>query len=188
MASHRIDQVVAQKEAKPSVSRALLMERAQGGDKEAFSILFDEIGPLITRVVRRRLRDHADVEDVCQDVMLAVFKSRHTYQPTRPFEPWLFAIVRNVTAVYLQRNWQQIKGNESMSEIPEIGVYDESSLAIELRETFGQLSAHQLEALKLTKLSGLSIVEAALRAGISAGSMKVRVHRAYESVKRSILR
>jgi RNA polymerase sigma-70 factor (ECF subfamily) len=187
MPSRRINQVVAQKEAKPSASRALLMEGAQGGDKEAFEILFDEIGPLITRLVRRRLRDQADVDDVCQDVLLAVFKSRHTYQPTRPFEPWLFAIVRNVMAAYLQRNRQQIRGTEAISEVPEISVCDESSIAIELKESLGQLSAHQLEALKLTKLSGFSIVEAALRAGTSAGSMKVRVHRAYESLKRSIL-
>jgi RNA polymerase sigma-70 factor, ECF subfamily len=164
------------------------MECAQAGDKEAFQVLFDDIGPLITRFVRRRLLDQAEVDDVCQEVLLAVFKSRQTYQPARPFEPWLFAIVRNVLAAYLLRNRQRTRWHEPMSEIPEIGADDESSLAVELSDGLNQLSPNQLEALRLTKLSGFSIAEAARHAGTSVGSMKVRVHRAYESLKRSILR
>jgi RNA polymerase sigma-70 factor (ECF subfamily) len=164
------------------------MERSQSGDKEAFRVLFDDIGPLVTRFVRRRLIDRADVDDVCQEALLAVFKSRHTYQPARPFEPWLFAIVRNVLAAHLQRYRLRVRWHESMNEIPEIFTEDEASLAIELNESFSQLSANQLEALKLTKLSGYSIAEAASRAGTSVASMKVRVHRAYASLKRSILR
>jgi RNA polymerase sigma-70 factor, ECF subfamily len=162
------------------------MERAQAGDKEAFQALFGDIGPIITRFVRRRVPDQAEADDVCQEVLLAIFKSRHTYQPARPFEPWLFAIIRNVLAVYLQR--QRTRWHEPMSEIAEISADDESSLAVELSDSLRQLSPNQLEALELTKLSGFSIAEAAARAGTSEGSMKVRVHRAYESLKRSILR
>jgi len=164
------------------------MERAQKGDREAFQALFADIGPLITLFVRRRVFDQAEVDDVCQEALLAVFKSRHTYQPARPFEPWLFAIVRNVIAAYLQRNRQRGKWQAPTSEIPETWAEDESSLGVELRDGLNQLSANQLEALKLTKLSGFSIAEAAQRAGTSVGSMKVRVHRAYESLKRSMRR
>jgi RNA polymerase sigma-70 factor (ECF subfamily) len=164
------------------------MERAQAGDKEAFQALFGDIGPLITRFVRRRVFDEAEVDDVCQEALIAIFKSRHTYQLARPFEPWLFAIVRNVLAAYFRRNHQHFTLQESMSDIPEIGAEDESNLAVELSDGLRQLSPNQLEALKLTKLSGFSIAEAAARAGTSAGSMKVRVHRAYESLKRSMQR
>lgn len=164
------------------------MERAQNGDKEAFQSLFGEIGPLITRFVRRRVLDQAGVEDVCQEALLAIFKSRHTYQPARPFEPWLFAIVRNVIAAHLQRNRQHTRWHEPMSELPGIFSEDGSSLVVELRDGLDQLSTNQLEALKLTKLAGFSVAEAALRAGTSVGSMKVRVHRAYASLKKSMLR
>ena len=164
------------------------MERAQKGDREAFQALFADIGPLITLFVRRRVFDQAEVDDVCQEALLAVFKSRHTYQPARPFEPWLFAIVRNVIAAYFQRNRQRGRWQAPTSEIPETWAEDESSLGVELRDGLNQLSANQLEALKLTKLSGFSIAEAAQRAGTSVGSMKVRVHRAYESLKRSMRR
>jgi RNA polymerase sigma-70 factor (ECF subfamily) len=180
--------MVVRDQADKSASRARLMELAQNGDKEAFKALFDEIGPFITRFVRRRVFDQAEVDDVCQEALLAVFKSRHTYQPARAFEPWLFAIVRNVIGAYLQRNRQHNRWHEPTSALPEAWAEDESSLAVELRDGLDQLSAHQLEALKLTKLSGFSIAEAARRAGTSVGSMKVRIHRAYVSLKRSMQR
>jgi RNA polymerase sigma-70 factor, ECF subfamily len=180
--------MVARDEVDKSASRGRLMERAQNGEREAFQALFADIGPLITLFVRRRVFDQAEVDDVCQEALLAVFKSRHTYQPARPFEPWLFAIVRNVIAAYFQRNRQRGKWQAPTSEIPDTWAEDESSLGVELRDGLNQLSANQLEALKLTKLSGFSIAEAAQRAGTSVGSMKVRVHRAYESLKRSMRR
>jgi RNA polymerase sigma-70 factor, ECF subfamily len=177
---------VARDGGEKSPARARLMERAQEGDKEAFQILFSDIGPLITRFVRRRVHDAEEVEDICQEALLAIFRSRHTYQPARPFEPWLYAIVRNVLAAYLQRNRQRAGWHEPVGDVPEIRVEDDSSLALELQQSLSELPANQLQALELTKLSGLSLAEAASRAGTTVGSMKVRVHRAFESLKRSI--
>jgi RNA polymerase sigma-70 factor (ECF subfamily) len=58
------------------------------------------------------------------------------------------------------------------------------------RESAGRvleaLPPPQRQALELTKLMGLSITEAALRAGISAGAMKVRVHRATRAAIRAV--
>jgi RNA polymerase sigma-70 factor, ECF subfamily len=164
------------------------MERAQQGEREAFHDLFEEIGPLITRFVRRRLFDQQQLEDVCQEVLIAVYQSRRTYQPARPFEPWLFAIVRNVTWRYLRRNRLRSAWEAPIDDIPEVGTEDESGLAVEWQEALGQLSPTQIEALRLTKLVGLSVAEASERTGASVGTMKVRVHRAYESLRRSMLR
>jgi RNA polymerase sigma-70 factor (ECF subfamily) len=174
-------------EAEQSTNRAELMERAQSGDREAFRVLFADIGHLITAFVRRRVFE-ADVEDVCQEVLIAIFKSRHTFQPARPFEPWLYAIVRNVIAAHLQRNRHHARWRQPENEPEESYAEDQASLAMELRDGLRQLSANQIEALKLTKISGLSLAEAAERAGTSVGSMKVRVHRAFESFKRSLQR
>ena len=170
-----------------SVSRAQLMERAQGGDREAFHSLFKEVGPLITRFLRRRRSDNTEIEDICQDAMIAVYKSRHTYQPERPFEPWLFAIVRKVSAEHFRRERQRLGFLIQVDELPEICLKAGSSQDLELREAMEQLSPGQMEALSLTKVIGLSIEEAARRTGTSVGAMKVRVHRAYESLKRALL-
>jgi RNA polymerase sigma-70 factor (ECF subfamily) len=164
------------------------MERVQSGDREAFQALFKEIGPLITRALRRRLFDQTEVEDVCQEIVIAVYKSRHTYQPERPFEPWLFAIVRNVTGEYVRRSQQHFGFQMQMDELPEIGTEGASSLGVELREALEELSPTQMEALGLTKVLGLSIAEASQRARTTVASMKVRVHRAYESLRKSLIR
>jgi RNA polymerase sigma-70 factor, ECF subfamily len=171
-----------------SVSRAQLMERAQRGDREAFHILFKEVGPLITRFLRRRLADNTEIEDICQEVMIAIYKSRHTFQPERPFEPWLFAIVRKVSGEHFRRERQRLEFQIVVDELPELGTEGGAGQNLEVREALEQLSPTQMEALSLTKVEGLSVEEAAQRAGTSIGSMKVRVHRAYESLKRSLLR
>jgi RNA polymerase sigma-70 factor (ECF subfamily) len=164
------------------------MERAQNGDRAAFQSLFEEVGPLVIRFLRRRLTDETEAEDVCQEVLIAVYRSRHTYQSDRPFEPWLFAIARKVAGEHLRRHRQHFGFQVLAEELPEIRVGDGSGLSVELGEALEQLSPAQIEAVTLTKVLGLSVEDASRRAGTNVASMKVRVHRAYESLKRSLIR
>ena len=164
------------------------MERAQNGDREAFYALFQDIGPLVTGFLRRRLPDRGEIEDVCQEALIAVYRSRHTYQPTRPFEPWLFAIVRRVSAEHLRRSRIQSLAQVEMNEESDFGAQDDSGLAVELDQALERLSPAQRQALSLTKLFGLSLAEASRRAGTTVGSMKVRIHRAHQSLRRSLTR
>ena len=53
--------MVGSEEADKSLNRARLMGLAQSGDREAFQALFRDIGPIITRIVRRRVRDQGEV-------------------------------------------------------------------------------------------------------------------------------
>ena len=171
-----------------SAARARLMERAQNGEREAFHALFQDIGPFVTGFLRRRLPDRGQIEDVCQEALIAVYKSRHTYQPERPFEPWLFAIVRRVAADHLRRNPLLSTFDDNTEEALSLGAQDDSTLAVHLGEALERLSPDQLEALSLTKLFGLSLAEAARRANTTVGAMKVRVHRAHQSLRRSLTR
>src|SRR5258708_21069236 len=94
-----------------------LMERVQDGDQQAFRALFDEVGPLIARFVRRRVADQTEAEDVCQEALIAIFKSRHTYQHARPFEPWLYAFVRNVISRSFSHSLQRPRWQDTVSEL-----------------------------------------------------------------------
>jgi RNA polymerase sigma-70 factor (ECF subfamily) len=161
-----------------SMSRARLMARALNGDREAFPALFREIGPVLTRFLRRRVPDQDEIEDVCQEVLLAVYKSRHTYQPERPFEPWLFAIAWKVSGEHFRRGQRRSALQVLSEQITDVGAASWAELAAELREALRELSPNQLEALNFTKVLGMSVAEASERAGTSVGSMKVRMHRA----------
>ena len=166
--------------------RAQLMARAQAGDKDAFHALLVDVGPLITRFVTRRIHEQNEVEDVCQEILLAIYKSRHTLQPTRPLEPWLFGIAHNICADHNHRRWSRLSRPQLVDDVPEDVAEGEASGALDLRRALGRLPQPQLEALRLTKIEGLSLAEASERTGDSVGSLKVRVHRAYEFLKKVV--
>jgi len=162
------------------------MGRAQDGDREAFHTLFNDVGPLITRFVARRIREPNEVEDVCQEILLAIYQSRHTFQPSRPLEPWLFAIAHNVCSDHNQRHWARVSRQRSVDDMPETVAAGETSAGLDLRRAVGRLSQAQMQALRLTKIDGLSLAEVSERTGDSIGSLKVRVHRAYEFLKKVV--
>lgn len=74
-----------------------LMRAAQNGDADAYRALLTVVTPRIRRLVhaRRGFLGPADTEDLVQDVLLSVHSVLATYDPSRPFMPWLMAIVRN---------------------------------------------------------------------------------------------
>src|SRR5438874_2156953 len=73
---------------------SILMARAQSGDREAYRRLLIDIAPYLSSLARRHHRDPGDVQDTVQDVLLTVHAIRHTYDPNRPFGPWLVAIAK----------------------------------------------------------------------------------------------
>lgn len=168
-------------------ARQLLMERAQRGDKEAFCALVKEIGPLIANCLRRRVADPHELEDACQETLIAIYESRHTYEPSRPLEPWIFAIARHVGANHFRSQRFRASWQVLFDEMPEAVGESSGSCMAGLRHAVARLSRFQREALLMTKIEGLSLAEASARTGASVGTLKVRVHRAYQSLKRSIL-
>jgi RNA polymerase sigma-70 factor, ECF subfamily len=166
--------------------RVKLMQRWQQGDPNACQELLDDIGPSLTRFLRRRVADPHELEDVYQEVFMAIFEARHTYQPGRPFEPWLFAIARNIAVDYSRRRWARSHWEELVAEPPERPADVSNAAAPELGEVLAGLPPDQREAFSMLKLDGLSVEKAAARAGVSVGALRVRAHRAYKSLKRLI--
>src|SRR5258706_11551131 len=69
-----------------------LMARAQTGDQVAYRQLLTEITPYVRSIAARYHRVREDIEDAVQDVLLSVHVIRHSYDPSRPFGPWLATI------------------------------------------------------------------------------------------------
>src|SRR6266851_7335089 len=166
--------------------RALLMQRLQAGDADACRDLLDDIGPAVTGFLRRRMAASDEIEDVYQEVFMAVFEARHTYEAGRPFEPWLFAIARNITVDYTRRRWSRSHWEELVAELPEQPVDPSNTAAPELGAVLAKLPSDQREAFSMLKLDGLSLEAASAKAGVSVGALKVRAHRAYKALKRLI--
>src|SRR3569832_132872 len=67
---------------------------ALAGDGPAYARLLTELGALLRRYFERRLSDAAEAEDLVQETLLAVHSRRQTYEPSRPFTAWAYAIAR----------------------------------------------------------------------------------------------
>jgi RNA polymerase sigma factor (sigma-70 family) len=165
--------------------RAHLMERLQQGDADACRLLLDDVGPAVTRFLRARVAID-EVEDVYQETFMAVFHARHTYEPGRPLEPWLFAIARNIAADYSRRRWSRASWEELTGELPERVEEDSLAPAPDLEPFLTKLPPAQREAFAMLKLDGMTLEDAAGRAGISVGALKVRAHRAYKALRKLI--
>lgn len=69
--------------SEPAVSSEDLMARVARGDDSAFALLYDRLVSGVFGLVRRVLRDHAQSEEVTQEVMLELWKTATRFDPTR---------------------------------------------------------------------------------------------------------
>jgi len=166
--------------------RARLMARMQDGDGESCRTLLDDIGPMLMNFLRRRIADRDALEDVYQETLMAFFQARHTYDPTRPLEPWLFAIARNIAADHARHFWTRASAEQLTDRLPERPADAEPRSDSSLEDAMAQLPEQQRQAFSMLKLEGLSIEQAAVRAGISVGALRVRAHRAYKALRKMI--
>ncbi len=155
------------------------MARAQDGDAEAYRALLDDLGPEVHGFLRRWIAEAHDVDDAYQETFIALHRARHTYQPSRPIEPWLFAIARNIAVDFARRRRTRSLHEVQLAAAPEHVVEGERDLRAQLEQALRRLSPRQREAFEMLQIQGLTVAEAAARAGTTTGALKVRAHRAY---------
>jgi RNA polymerase sigma factor (sigma-70 family) len=152
-----------------------LMQAAQGGHGGAYRRLLSELDPWLHRYYSRRLPPHM-VDDAVQDTLIAVHTKRHTYTPERPFRPWLAAIARYKWIDRL-RSMGRHPTDELDEEISVEGHESRVTSAIVLEELLARLKPAQAMVIRLVKLQGFSIEEAAAATGQSESLVKVNIHR-----------
>ena len=170
-----------------------LMRSAQDGDGSAYIRLLQEITPLIRRVVhgRRKFLQAADIEDLVQDILLSLHAVRTTYDPERPFLPWLIAIARNRLAGSARR-YARREVHEVQAENLPVTFFEEGANSASegyrdpeaLMQAIADLPPGQRQAVEMLKLRELSLREAAAESGTSVGALKVSVHRAMASLRK----
>jgi RNA polymerase sigma-70 factor (ECF subfamily) len=72
-----------------------LAQRAARGDPEAFGALVERWAPAVRRVARAALGDPDEADDAAQDAFLSAWTNVGSYDPTRPFGPWILRIAAN---------------------------------------------------------------------------------------------
>jgi len=167
-----------------------LMAAAQDGDRAAYERLLHEILPFIHALAARQHRAPDRIEDVAQEVLLTIHRVRHTYDPSRPFSPWLGAIAQRRSIDLLRRRGRIEAAETSNAEAYETfaaPVANRQEAGRDAKATLGRavagLSPRQRQALELVKLRELSLADASRLSGKSAGALKVNVHRALKALR-----
>ena len=169
-----------------------LLAAAQRGDGDAYRAFLKAILPFARAIARRYLRSEEQVEDAVQDALLTLHRIRHTYQPGRPVEPWLAAIVTR-RAIDVARRGGRIGAREVFDEgaletfaDPAANGSEAAEAAESVARMMTELSPKQREALELVKLKEMSLAEASAASGQSIGALKVNVHRAIRRLRRGL--
>jgi len=93
---------VAGRELGPSEERALI-ERAQGGDRDAFEELVHRYDRDVLRIALNILRKPEDARDVYQESFLKIYKNLPRFRFECSFYTWTYRIVTNVCLDHLRR-------------------------------------------------------------------------------------
>ncbi|WP_454753971.1 sigma-70 family RNA polymerase sigma factor [Cupriavidus necator] len=169
---------------------SVAMARAQRGDREAYRHLLEAITPYVRALAARQVRNRSDIEDTVQDVLMTVHAVRHTYDPARPFGPWLVAIANRRIVDGLRRRGRI--GSHETELDPEqetfwpsaANLQEEAVDARAVRDAVERLPAGQREALRTLKLEEMSLKEAAAASGMSVAALKVATHRALKTLRK----
>ncbi|WP_119302148.1 RNA polymerase sigma factor [Dongia deserti] len=167
-----------------------LMARAQAGDSGAYRRLLEQVAPYVRSLAVRMSRDPSDVEEAVQDVLLTIHAIRDTYDPRRPFGPWLVAIAHRRIVDWLRRRGRTRSRETAMEPRHETfparptNIDEASSDRRALRAAVESLPPAQRQAIKLLKLQQMSLKEAAAVSGTSIASLKVATHRALKGLRR----
>jgi RNA polymerase sigma-70 factor (ECF subfamily) len=168
-----------------------LMAAAQDGDRRAYERLLRDCVPFLRGVVRRRLRNEADVEDAVQDTLLTIHQIRATYDPARPIRPWLAAIAEHRALDRARatgrRGGRETELDDVLRETLPGSLTNEGEARLaarDLRAAVAALPAGQRQALALLKLQELTLAEAAAQTGTSVTALKVATHRAIAALRR----
>jgi RNA polymerase sigma factor (sigma-70 family) len=173
----------------------ILMRAAQDGDSGAYLQVLRAITPLLRRVVhqQRSFLQASDVEDLVQDILLSLHAVRATYDPARPFLPWLLAIARNRMADGSRRQMRRAANEVSVAEYPETFCEEPANILDAcygdpeaLHKAIGKLPSGQRRAIEMLKLREMSLKEAASASGMSVVALKVAVHRGMNTLRRAL--
>ena len=176
---------------------AALMRAAQAGDPQSYATALKACVPLIGATARRAGVRPDRMDDVVQDTLITIHRALPTYDPARPFAPWLRAIAtrRAIDSLRLhgRHGAREIQDDIAYMAHAEPGPNAEAAVsrrddAARLREAVATLSPLQRQAVELLAFSERSLEEAAQETGRSKGALKVNLHRALRALRRRVAR
>jgi RNA polymerase sigma-70 factor, ECF subfamily len=170
----------------------LLMTSSLEGDGGAYRLLLERLTRHLRAYYRRRLfkigHGPTDAEDLVQEVLISIHTHRHTYEQSRAFTPWVYAIAHYKFLDYLRRTKASFRDIpiDSAQELMSHSDMAAVESGVDLERLMSTISSKARRAIQCVKLEGLSVGEAAARCRMSESAVKTAVHRALKALMSKI--
>ena len=170
-------------ERTPAVVQQDLLERVATGDQRAFSELYDLLSPRVFGLIKRLLRDHAQSEEVTQEVFLEIWQTATRFDPNKGGATTWILTMAHRRAVDRVRSSQSSRDRDTRIGIRDHKVdYDNVSETIEVRleherveKAMTRLTELQRQAVSLAYYGGYSHSEVAEMLSVPIGTVKTRL-------------
>ncbi len=162
----------------------MLMAAAQGGNDRAYEQLMREVRKWLWRYLSKRLPPSV-AEDATQETLLAIHMHKQKYKANAPMTPWLKTIAR---FKWIDQLRGSVRNPDSLDE-NDVSVADHgpaARAAILLEQLLTDVKPAQAHVIKLVKLHGASVDEAASATGQSPSLVKVNIHRGLKRMRQSL--
>jgi len=160
---------------------ASMLRAANGGDGRAYARFLRAVTPVLRGIVRARAgRMQADaVEDIVQEVLLAIHQKRHTWRDDDPLRPWLFAITRyKVVDAFRARGSMVHLPLEDFVDVLVAQTGTDPTAHRDMMAVIGHLDPRSAAIVTAVGIDGANIAETGRQMDMTAGAVRVALHRA----------
>jgi len=179
---------------------AALVQRCAAGDEAAFAQLVTEHQRMVVQLAVNLLGDRDEALDLSQEVFLKVFRTIHRFRCQSTLKTWIYRIAVN-QARNRHRFWRRRRRADQISLDTYIAAHGEflsgvnagpdrvlaqKELAERLQSALDQLPFEQRTAVVLREIDGLSYDEIAYSLGLAVGTVKSRLTRARQALRREL--
>jgi RNA polymerase sigma-70 factor (ECF subfamily) len=167
-----------------------LMDQYVDGSAAAFDELYRRLAPRVLSYLLRLTRHRERAEDLLQVTFTKLHRGRDSYMSGAPLLPWVLAIARR--SFYDERRAARVRQEDLSNDgsLPEPVAHDQQSVPSDVSEALDKaldrLPQPYREAIQLTKITGLSLAEAAEVLGTTASALKLRIHRGYNLLRKEL--
>jgi len=174
-----------------------LVERAQRGDKQAFSLLVEKYQRKLARLLSRFIRDQAEVEDVTQEAFIKAYRALPAFRGDSAFYTWLYRIGINTAKNYLMAmgrraptstevEAEEAEGFDEGEQLRDINTPESLLLSREIAETVNatieKLPEELRKAIQMREIEGMSYEDIAQAMDCPIGTVRSRIFRAREAI------
>jgi RNA polymerase sigma factor (sigma-70 family) len=172
-----------------------IMLKVRSGDLDKMALLFQRHHRPLFGFLFHMTRHREASEDLLQNVFYRMLRSRHTFTGDGEFRTWMYCIARNVVKDHLKRSRREPQAYDAGDLAERISASVQADEELErrleikaLQRALAGLSPESREVLILSRFQDLRYDEIASVLAISAGAVKVRVHRAINQLRQLYLK